>query len=34
VVDSIIDNQSATSVPAGVEAYLTLDDNDRIGEVY
>jgi heat shock protein HslJ len=30
VVDSIIDDQSATSVPAGAEAYLTLDDNDRV----
>jgi heat shock protein HslJ len=30
VVDSIIDNQSATSVPAGAEAWLTLGDNDRV----
>jgi heat shock protein HslJ len=30
VVDSIIDNQSATSVPAGVEAHLTLRDGDRV----
>lgn len=30
VVDSIIDNQSVTSVPAGVEAYLTLRDGDRV----
>jgi heat shock protein HslJ len=30
VVDSIIDNQSAASVPAGREAFLTLDANGRI----
>src|SRR5690348_2502521 len=30
VVDSIIGHQSTTSVPAGTEAYLTLDDNDRV----
>jgi heat shock protein HslJ len=30
VVDSIIDNQSLTSVPAGVEAYLMLRDGDRV----
>src|SRR3954471_55091 len=28
MVDSIIDNQSATSVPDGVEAYLTLLEGD------
>jgi len=30
VVDSIVDNESATSVPTGTEAHLTLDDNDRV----
>jgi heat shock protein HslJ len=30
VVDSIVDNQSATSVPAGVEAHLTFGDDDRV----
>jgi heat shock protein HslJ len=30
VVDSIIDNESVTSVPAGVGAYLTLRDGDRV----
>jgi heat shock protein HslJ len=30
VVDSIIDDRSAASVPAGAEAYLTLTDGDRV----
>jgi heat shock protein HslJ len=30
VVDSIIDNQSVSSVPAGVEAHLTFRDGDRV----
>jgi heat shock protein HslJ len=30
VVDSIIDNESVASVPAGTEAYLTFRDNNRV----
>jgi heat shock protein HslJ len=30
VVESIIDNESVASVPAGVEAYLTLRGGDRV----
>jgi len=31
VVDSIIDGESVSSVPAGAEASITFEDNDRFG---
>jgi heat shock protein HslJ len=30
VVDSTVDNESATSAPAGTQAYLTFGDGDRV----